>query len=114
MKNIGKPERASQNRVIQLFQKELGYAYLGNWEEGNRTQSIEEDLLKAYLLKKGYSEVLAQRAVDQLVKTVTHLYQKDFIHFNFPLPKSKSEQTAIAQILSDMDENLAQLEEKKA
>jgi type I restriction enzyme R subunit len=73
MKNIGKPERVSQNRVIQLFQKELGYAYLGNWEEGNRTQPIEEDLLKAYLIKKGYSEILAQKAVDQLVKTATHL-----------------------------------------
>jgi type I restriction enzyme S subunit len=34
--------------------------------------------------------------------TITHLYQKDFITFNFILP-SKSEQTAIANALSDAD-----------
>ena len=47
--NIGKPERVSQDRVIQLFQTELGYTYLGDWEEEVRTQSIEEDILKNYL-----------------------------------------------------------------
>ncbi len=36
---IGKPERASQDRVIQLFQNELGYTYLGDWEEEVRTQA---------------------------------------------------------------------------
>ena len=38
--NIGKPERASQNRVIQLFHSELGYSYLGDWEEEVRTLGI--------------------------------------------------------------------------
>ena len=52
---IGKPERASQDRVIKLFQTELGYTYLGDWEEEVRTQAIEEDILKDYLLGKGYS-----------------------------------------------------------
>lgn len=71
--NIGKPERASQNRVIQLFQQELGYTYLGDWEEEVRTQPVEEDILKNYLLGKGYSLVLAQKAVDELVKVATNL-----------------------------------------
>lgn len=35
--------------------------------------------------------------------TITHLYQKDFINFSFPLPP-KAEQDRIAQVLSDMDE----------
>ena len=39
---IGKPERASQNRVIQLFQDELGYAYLGDWEEEVRTSPLKK------------------------------------------------------------------------
>lgn len=73
MNNIGKPERASQNRVIQLFQQELGYTYLGDWEEEVRTQPVEEDILKNYLLGKGYSLVLAQKAVDELVKVATNL-----------------------------------------
>jgi hypothetical protein len=35
MSNIGKKERETQNRVVALFQKELKYRYLGNWEEGS-------------------------------------------------------------------------------
>jgi len=71
---IGKPERASQNRVIQLFQDELGYTYLGDWEEEIRTQPIEEDLLFQYLTKNNrYSSALAQKAVDALVKAATNL-----------------------------------------
>jgi type I restriction enzyme R subunit len=29
--NVGDIERATQNRVVQLFQNQLGYTYLGNW-----------------------------------------------------------------------------------
>ena len=72
--NIGKPERASQNRVIQLFQTELGYTYLGDWEEEIRTQPIEENLLFTYLTKNNrYSSELAQKAVDVIVKAATNL-----------------------------------------
>jgi type I restriction enzyme R subunit len=70
---IGKPERASQNRVIQLFQRELGYTYLGDWEEEVRTQPIEEAILKNYLLDKGYSSKQTQKAVDKLVKAASNL-----------------------------------------
>ena len=41
--------------------------------------------------------------------TITHLYQKDFVNFQFPLP-SKTEQTAIAQLLSDIDAEIEALE----
>jgi type I restriction enzyme R subunit len=40
MNNIGKLERETQNRVIQLFQKELGYEYLGNWEERDHNSNV--------------------------------------------------------------------------
>ncbi|TLP79750.1 type I restriction endonuclease subunit R [Maribacter sp. ACAM166] len=74
MNHIGKSERKSQNRVIQLFQKELNYAYLGDWEEQERNRPIEEHLLFDYLIKDGkYSRTLAQKAVDKLVKTATSL-----------------------------------------
>jgi type I restriction enzyme S subunit len=49
--------------------------------------------------------------------TITHLYQKDFIHFSFHLPPLP-EQKAIATALSDMDALIAQtekmIEKKKA
>ena len=38
MNNVSKPERATQDRVIELLTQQLGYRYLGNWadREGNR------------------------------------------------------------------------------
>ncbi len=66
---IGKSERVTQNRVIKLFTEELGYTYLGNWEEGDRVLPIESDRLKAYLLRQGYSEILADKAIEKLVRS---------------------------------------------
>lgn len=71
--DIGKPERSSQERIIQLFKNELGYEYLGHWQEEERTQPIEEALLLTFLKKQGYSNSLAQRAVDKLVFAATNL-----------------------------------------
>lgn len=70
--DVGKPERASQNRVLQLFQS-MGYTYLGDWEEEVRTQPVEENTLKDHLLSQGYSEVLIQKAIDKLVSATTNL-----------------------------------------
>lgn len=43
--------------------------------------------------------------------TITHLYQKDFVNFEFSSPNIE-EQTAIATILSDMDEEIQALEQR--
>jgi type I restriction enzyme R subunit len=45
MSEIGQIERITQNRVIKLFRDELGYQYLGNWEERENNSNIEEELL---------------------------------------------------------------------
>ena len=70
--DVGKPERASQNRVLQLFQS-MGYTYLGDWEEEVRTQPVEENILKDHLLSQGYSEVLIQKAIDKFVSATINL-----------------------------------------
>ena len=70
-KQIGKSERISQNRIIQLFQDKLKYQYLGNWQDELRTQPIEVHLLMAYLIEQGYSLILAQKAIDELLKVAT-------------------------------------------
>lgn len=68
MNVIGKPERSTQNRIIQLFQNDLGYTYLGDWQEEVRTQPIEETLVVQYLLQQGNSAEIAKKAVDELAK----------------------------------------------
>lgn len=52
---IGKPERATQNRVIALFTQQLGYHYLGDWSDRVGNHCVEEALLSAHLARCGYS-----------------------------------------------------------
>ncbi|MBI4302876.1 MAG: HsdR family type I site-specific deoxyribonuclease [Chloroflexi bacterium] len=66
MSEVGDIERATQDRVVRLFQQQLGYAYLGNWEERPGNSNVEESLLRDYLKKKGYSDALINRAVYEL------------------------------------------------
>jgi len=55
MNDIGKPERATQNRVIALFRDELNYRFLGDWTDREGNSNIEEGLLSAWLSKNGYT-----------------------------------------------------------
>ena len=50
MNPIGKPERATQNRVIALFRDELGYRYLGDWSDRPSNSNIQEDLFTTHLV----------------------------------------------------------------
>ena len=66
MSDIGKPERITQNRVIALFRDELGYRYLGDWTDRAGNSNIEEDLLTAYLTKRGYTPAQISSAIYKL------------------------------------------------
>ena len=67
--SIGQPEKITQAKVIAFFKDRdiLDYTYLGNLEDKANT-NIKEDLLRAYLQSCGYSQVLIDGAVAQLVK----------------------------------------------
>lgn len=66
MSTVGQRERVTQNRVVRLFQKQLGYTYLGNWEEREGNSNIEEALLRSFLARQGYGEVLIGKAMYEL------------------------------------------------
>ncbi|MGG8495256.1 type I restriction endonuclease subunit R [Tenacibaculum sp. TC6] len=72
MTNIGSLERVTQNRIVQLFQEELHYTYLGNWEERENNSNIEEGLLTAYLEKKGYTAIQITKAIYELKTTAVN------------------------------------------
>jgi type I restriction enzyme S subunit len=61
-----------------------------------------------YLLMSSYFDVFLAKITAG--STITHLYQKDFVTFNFVLP-SISEQTLIATALSDADALISNLEQ---
>ncbi|MFC3074603.1 type I restriction endonuclease subunit R [Shinella pollutisoli] len=66
MSDIGKPERATQKRVIELFRDELGYRFLGDWSDRDGNSNIEEDLLTASLTRRGYSPGQISAAIYRL------------------------------------------------
>ncbi len=68
-----KSERATQNRVIRLFKDELHYTFLGDWTDRPNNGNVEAALLTANLKKRGYSAVLAKKAIDQLQKKAGNL-----------------------------------------
>jgi type I restriction enzyme R subunit len=68
MNRVGQRERATQNRVIKLF-KDLGYTYLGNWEEREQNSNIEEEALRRWLKRQGkYDDALIEKALYELKK----------------------------------------------
>lgn len=71
MSTVGQIERKTQDRVVDLFQHELGYEYLGNWEYREDNSHIETTLLEQHLLARGYSSNLINKAVEQFKKTAS-------------------------------------------
>lgn len=67
MSEVGDIEKITQDRVVQLFIKQLGYTYLGNWETRSNNSNIEETILRKYLKeKRGYSDILINKALYEL------------------------------------------------
>jgi len=66
MTTIGKPERATQDRVVKLFTESLGYAYLGSGSDRSGNSNIEERLLATNLASRGYSQAAINGALHKL------------------------------------------------
>ena len=73
MSQIDAIEKATQNRVIKFFVDKLHYTYLGYLHDSENSNIMQERLY-AYLTDKGgYSDKLARRAIDELVRTAGNL-----------------------------------------
>lgn len=66
MSDVGKPERATQNRIIKLLRNELGYRYLGDWSDRAGNSNIEESILSDYLAGRGYNAEQISSAIYRL------------------------------------------------
>ena len=76
-------------------------------------RSSKEDIEGEFL---AYAIKLNRNQIMQLISgtTVFHLYGRDMARFIFSIPISLPEQKAIAQVLSDMDEEITALEKRRA
>lgn len=59
----------------------------------------------SYVLNSSYFDTFLKKLTAG--STISHLYQKDCVHFNFPVPSEPKEQQAIAEILSNIDALIA-------
>ena len=61
------PERETQNRIINFFQKELGYKYLGNLEE-SENYNVRWGDWKSFLTDNGYSAAFIESLQNEFNK----------------------------------------------
>ncbi|XUO86436.1 restriction endonuclease subunit S [Halomonas sp. KM072] len=73
--------------------------------------SYEPKYFYYVLMSRFFTEFLNKLAAGS---TISHLYQKDFLGFEFPAPPSRKEQLAIATILSDIDAEIEELVKRRA
>lgn len=71
MSNVGQREILTQNRVIKLFQNQLGYTYLGNWEYRENNRNIETEILSQWLSNQGINHTLINNALRELDQAAT-------------------------------------------
>ena len=70
MSEIGQLERKTQDRLVKLFQEQLGYRYLGNLADHDNT-NIRADELASWLAGRGIATEVASRALESLLKAST-------------------------------------------
>src|SRR5699024_7987637 len=66
MSDVGQIERNTQSRVVKLFQEQLGYDYLGDWQYRDDNRNVEEGELRSWMRQQGYDQPLINKAVHKL------------------------------------------------
>lgn len=82
MSNIGQSERMTQNKVVQLFQNQLHYAYYGDWQYRAGNANIEESYLRDWLVKQGLEEEYITSALRKVKQATTMGDGKKLYHAN--------------------------------
>jgi type I restriction enzyme R subunit len=82
MSAIGQRERATQNRVVKLFQHQLDYDYYGDWQDRAGNSNIEEAYLRGWLTKQGVDEAMATHAIRKFKQSATMGDGKKLYHAN--------------------------------
>lgn len=72
MSDVLKPEKATQRRVIKLFQDELDYQFLGDWTDRPGNSNIEDKHLTTWLEGRGHTPEQISAALERLQREATN------------------------------------------
>lgn len=73
MTPVGQRERLTQDRVIGLLERRLGYRFLGDWSKRENNRNFEPDILRAYLERRQYPDQVISRAIAELDRVAADL-----------------------------------------
>ena len=73
MDTVGRREAVTQERVKQLFQKELGYRYLGHWKTRTGNSNVEKDMLTDWLQRRGHGAKIIEAELRSVQETNSDL-----------------------------------------
>lgn len=66
MTSVGQREILTQKHVLQFFQDELDYRYLGNWEYRDGNSNVEEEILSDWLKGRGHDDRIINKVLREL------------------------------------------------
>ncbi len=82
MSRVGQRERATQDRVVKLFQDKLDYEYYGDWQDRANNSNIEEAYLSDWLGKQGVDGAMAAVAIRKFKRAANMGDGKKLYHAN--------------------------------
>ncbi|GBF38480.1 type I restriction endonuclease subunit R [Leptospira johnsonii] len=107
MDKIGQSEKTTQDRIVRLFQEELGYSFLGNWKSRSNS-NVESTLLTDYLKRCKIPDTQIDRTLDILKRTATNyektLYEKNkefysLLRYGVPVKEEVGENTLTIPVI---------------
>jgi len=79
MSPVGSVEIVTQKRLLKVFEHNLGYEYLGDWQDREGNSNVEEEILSSWLSSQGHNasiinKVLTKLDKDKAIGGATQLY----------------------------------------
>ena len=63
MSRVGQIEIATQKRLLKVFQNQLDYEYLGDWQDREGNSNVESSLICDWLTDRGHSLPLINKVL---------------------------------------------------
>ena len=66
MSPVGSVEIVTQKRLLKVFENNLGYEYLGDWQDREGNSNVEEEYLRGWLASQGHNASIINKVLTKL------------------------------------------------